>query len=89
MYFIYFVAAFPTILMKPSHGSSVPAVGFTQPAVGLTSTVPGKQTERKGRNSVCGQTEKRDSAAVPKPIIFLEAPSDSRAWYFSSSKNKT
>lgn len=42
IYLIYFMAAFPNTLMKPSHETSVPAVSSTQPLVGLTSSLPGK-----------------------------------------------
>lgn len=42
IYLIYFMAAFPNVLMKPSRESSVPAVSSTQPLVGLTSPLPGK-----------------------------------------------
>lgn len=42
IHLIYFMAAFPNFLMKPSRETSVPAVGSTQPLVGLTSLLPGK-----------------------------------------------
>lgn len=39
--------------------------------------------------SLCPNRQRREIQLESKLIIFLEAPSDCRVWFFSSSKNKT